>query len=449
MGASPPNNLVTIRRLLLSPQDRGTATMCQHSTCLLLTLPVFNYQSALGASSRLPAEIQHPCTRYHTTEMSKLLVADHQRSVRKALKETLTGWGYDVIDAANGSAALELALNEKFDGIMLDVDMPVMDGWQVLAKLKADPKTESIPVMMLVAIPSVEIEATGIRLGAAHLISKPWHPESLAITVRVALREAQNTAGFEQPAPMPQAEPSLHQVASSDPRNIIDTGSKLIPFEKILGGGIPIETLTLIEGSSSGAESVLCKYLTYGAILDGHTVAYFTAQHTEDSLFKEMGSIGLDVSGYAQRDSVAIHRVRRPSADDDPENLLAALASDIEHIPPNRGIIVIDSLSGLAEISEARTTLRFFSTCNRLSTEGRTIIIAARSSAFDDSTHSRVHGICDNHIRVGTERIRDRMLNTLGVLKVNKAELHSDNGFSFEMEPGVGITIVPMSRVKI
>ena len=448
MEGSPPNKK---RNQMPAPQlqDRGTAAMCQHSTSLLVTLRAFKYQSALGEGNRIPAGLQHPYSRCYTPKMSKLLVADHQRSVRKALKETLADWGYDVIDAANGQAALDLALHENFDGIMLDVDMPVMDGWQVLAKLKADSKTKSIPVIMLVAIPSVEIEATGIRLGAAHFISKPWHPESLAITVRVALREAQNTAESEQPDLTPQPESSLIQVPSSDRKKIIDTGSKLIPFDKVLGGGIPIETLTLIGGSSSGAESVLCQYLTYGAILDGRTVAYFTGEHTADSLFKQMGSIGLDVSDYVQEDSVAVHRLQRPSADDDPEKLLAALASDIEHIPASRGIIVVDSLSGLAEISEARATLRFFSSCNRLSTEGRTIIVTARSSAFDDSTHSRVHGICDNHIRVGTERVRDRMLNTLEVLKVNKAEFHSDNGFSFEIEPGVGITIVPMSRVKV
>ena len=105
--------------------------------------------------------------------MLKLLVADHQRSIRKALKDSLVDIGYEVIDAANGPAVLEIALQEKIDGILLDVEIPVIDGWQVLAKLKEEPKTKSIPVIMLISFPSVDTEATGIRLGAAHFISKP------------------------------------------------------------------------------------------------------------------------------------------------------------------------------------------------------------------------------------------------------------------------------------
>ena len=405
----------------------------------------------LRGAKRIGAVLQHTFPRCHTTEMPKLLVADHERYVRKALKDTLVDWGYEVIDAANGPAVLEIALQEKIDGILLDVDIPVIDGWQVLTRLKEEPKTKSIPVLMLISFPSVETEATGIRLGAAHFISKPWHPETLAITVRVALREvqAQGSPEKEHPVPTPhQGSPSSRKPPSGS-KKFIDTGSKLIPFEQVLGGGIPVDMLTLIEGDSGAAKSVLCQYLAFGAILDGRSVEYFTSRYTAASLFEQMGAIGLDVSEYLHGDSVTIHSLRKPSVDEDPEDLLVALASDIERIPPNRGIIIVDSITGLAEISEDRATLRFFSSCDRLSNEGRTIVVVARSSAFDKPTHSRLHGMCDTHIRLGTERIRDKLVNTLEVLKVNKAEMNSDNGFSFEMAPGVGITIVPISRVKV
>ena len=416
--------------------------------------------------------------------MPKLLVADHQRYIRKALKDTLVDCGYEVIDAANGQAVLEIALQEKIDGILLDVELPVIDGWQVLARLKEEPKTKSIPVMMLISFPSVETEATGIRLGAAHFISKPWHPEALAITVRVALREAQETPEKEHPVPTSQQGAPLIRKPPSESKKFIDTGSKLIPFERLLGGGIPLDMLTLIEGDSGAAKSILCHYLAFGAILDGHSVAYFTSKYTAASLFEQMGTIGLDVSEYLHGDSVTIHPLGKPSVSEDPETLLTALASDIERIPPNRGIIIVDSITRLAEISEDRATLRFFSSCQvglphgdsvtihplgkpsvsedpetlltalasdieRLSNEGRTILLVASSSAFDQSMHSRIHGMCDTHIRLGTEQIRDKVLSTLAVLKANKAELHSDNGFSFEVKPGTGITIVPMSRVKV
>ena len=187
--------------------------------------------------------------------MTKLLVADPQRYVRKAHKDTLVNCGYDVLDAANGQAALEIAQQEKIDGIILGVEMPVMDGWQVLAKLKVDQRTRSIPVIMFISYPSVESEATGVRLGAAHLISKPWHPETLAITVRVALREAQNSTEETHSVQASEQGSTPDQAAPASPKKFIDTGGKLIPIEKVFNGGIPSETLTLIEGDSADATS--------------------------------------------------------------------------------------------------------------------------------------------------------------------------------------------------
>ena len=134
--------------------------------------------------------------------MPKLLVVDNERYVRRALKDALGKCGYDVIEAANGQSALETAFQENIDGILLDVEMPVMDGWQVLTQVREDPRTQTLPVIMLTSFPSVETESTGIRLGASHLIPKPWHPETLAITVRVALRESQHSAMATPPAPV-------------------------------------------------------------------------------------------------------------------------------------------------------------------------------------------------------------------------------------------------------
>ena len=166
------------------------------------------------------------------------------------------------------------------------------------------------------------------------------------------------------------------------------------------------------------------------------------------SLFDRMLSIGLDVSGYDHLARVKFHPLQILSVDDEPENLIAALVSDIGRIPCNEGIIIVDSISSLAEISEDRATLRFFSSCQRLSSEGRIIIVVCRSSAMERATGSRIHGMCDTHVKLSTESIRNKLVNTLQVLKLNKAELQSDAGFSFEVTPGVGITIVPMSRVK-
>lgn len=120
--------------------------------------------------------------------MVNILVVEHERSVRSRLKEILIKCEYDVIEAPNGREALEKAGQEKIDGILLDVNLPVMDGWQVLSKLKENLQTRRIPVIMLTAYTSVENESAGMRMGVSHFIAKPWRSETLAITIKVALR---------------------------------------------------------------------------------------------------------------------------------------------------------------------------------------------------------------------------------------------------------------------
>ena len=381
--------------------------------------------------------------------MVNILVVEHERSVRHRLKEILTKCGYDVIEASNGREALETAGQEKIDRILLDVNLPVMDGWQVLSKLNEKLNTKKIPVIMLTSYTSVENEAAGIRMGVSHFIAKPWHPETLAITVKVALRDAQREVEKNGRDTM-DAEPNLHSspAVSSMADKVIGTGGELIQLDRALGGGIPLESLTLIEGPARVGKSVLCQYLIYGGILSGLSLAYFTTEHTVDSLIEQMGSIGLDLSGRLQEDTIRTYPLQSPSAYDEPDSLLAELASNIESVPQHHGIIIVDGITDLAQISRGQAVLGFFTSCQRQCNQGRTIIVVTRSSAFDDNLLSRLHGVCDSHLSFGAEKLRDKLLNTLEVRKVNKAELNTNNRFSFQVEPGVGFKFVPISRVK-
>lgn len=380
--------------------------------------------------------------------MTNVLVADRDRIVRRSLKESLTKFGYDVLDAANGKAALDIASQTKIDVILLDLDIPGLSCWEVLEKLKEEPRTQSIPLIMLTATPSVDTEAAGIRMGVAHFISKPWHPDALALTLKVVLRAAEKTAEVTDPAYTNAVAPTSREKPTSEFPKFIDTGGKLVPLERILNGGIALETLTLIEGASKAGKSVLCQYLAYGTLSSGRRVAYFTTEYNAESLAKQMCSIGLEIAGYPRENNLGVYPIERPSSDDDPEDLLKGLASNIERIPRDCGIFIVDCITNLAQISQDQAVMRFFSSCQRMSSEGCSIVVVARSSAFDQHLHARLHGMCDNHITIKTTQIRDRLVNILEVPKINNAELRSGNGFSFEVAPELGINIIPMSRVK-
>ena len=123
--------------------------------------------------------------------MAKVLVADDAADIRALLVDALSDAGHDVLEAADGGAAVETAFLEHPDLILLDVSMPVMDGFQALRALREDPNTGSIPVIMLTALPPNEGEQDALNLGVSHYLTKPWNPEDLELTIKIALRAAQ------------------------------------------------------------------------------------------------------------------------------------------------------------------------------------------------------------------------------------------------------------------
>jgi DNA-binding response OmpR family regulator len=126
--------------------------------------------------------------------MTKILVAEDERDIRDLVVETLFDQGYDVLESKDGRETFEIARSEIPDLILLDVMMPVMDGFEVLSKLKQSSITDAIPVVMLTAMWASDGEQNAMRLGVRHYISKPFDPETLQATVRVALREAKTMA---------------------------------------------------------------------------------------------------------------------------------------------------------------------------------------------------------------------------------------------------------------
>ncbi|MHC4235435.1 MAG: response regulator, partial [Planctomycetota bacterium] len=99
-----------------------------------------------------------------------LLIIDDDPHARELLRRTFSKEGYAVIEAADGASGIELALTQQPDVITLDVMMPGMDGWEVLSRIKADPATTDIPVIMVSIIDDVNM---GVALGASDYVTKP------------------------------------------------------------------------------------------------------------------------------------------------------------------------------------------------------------------------------------------------------------------------------------
>ena len=121
--------------------------------------------------------------------MAKILIAEDERDIRDLITFTLRFAGYDVVAAANGEEALEQALKEKPDLILMDVRMPRMTGYEACKRMKADDSIKHIPVAFLSAKGQESEVQTGLDLGAVEYILKPFSPDQLTDRVRVLLSQ--------------------------------------------------------------------------------------------------------------------------------------------------------------------------------------------------------------------------------------------------------------------
>ncbi len=114
----------------------------------------------------------------------KIILAEDEPQIARLIEFKLKKEGYQVTWKENGEEALEAIKADKPDLVLLDVMMPVMDGYEVLRRLKEDENLKSIPVIMLTARAQERDVVKGINSGAEDYITKPFHPAELLARVK-------------------------------------------------------------------------------------------------------------------------------------------------------------------------------------------------------------------------------------------------------------------------
>ena len=105
---------------------------------------------------------------------ARVLVCDDDDAIAKVLETALRRDGYEVLRAHNGAEAVALASHQQFDLIMLDVEMPEMDGFSACRALRAEPQTANVPIVMLTARAEEENIMRGFDGGATDYMTKPF-----------------------------------------------------------------------------------------------------------------------------------------------------------------------------------------------------------------------------------------------------------------------------------
>jgi two-component system, cell cycle response regulator DivK len=117
----------------------------------------------------------------------KVLLVDDYPDAREMYMEYLQFAGFDVVEAGNGMEALQRAVEAAPDIILMDLSLPVMDGWEATRRLKADKRTASIPVVALTGHALAGISEGAKRAGCDAFVTKPCLPEDLVKEIRKIL----------------------------------------------------------------------------------------------------------------------------------------------------------------------------------------------------------------------------------------------------------------------
>ena len=118
----------------------------------------------------------------------RLLIVEDSPTMRRVMRRFLSSTGYEIFEAGNGEEALAVARRERPDVIMLDRQIPVLDGYGVLAALRDDPELGDVPVVLVTSHGEPEDVAEGLRRGAHDYLRKPFEQPELVARVQAAMR---------------------------------------------------------------------------------------------------------------------------------------------------------------------------------------------------------------------------------------------------------------------
>lgn len=216
-------------------------------------------------------------------------------------------------------------------------------------------------------------------------------------------------------------------------------------IDKRLGGGIPMGSLVLLEGQSDSGKSVLVQQMTWASLQENLRILFYTTENTVRSLDKQMDSLGLNITDYILLGWVKIFQIK--STISTQNNAFSTIVKGIETHPEYK-VAVVDAVTPFIAHSSTEDVIHYFETCKSLCDTGRTILNVAHTYAFDEQLLIRIGSVCDAHLRLRIEEVGEKLVKVLEVAKIRGADKNTGNIISFDVEPGLGLRVLPMGRAK-
>jgi flagellar protein FlaH len=229
---------------------------------------------------------------------------------------------------------------------------------------------------------------------------------------------------------------------------VLTTGKSEI--DKKIDDGIPLRSLTLIEGEHDSGKSVLAQQIIWGGMKQGLCIDVFTSEMTSRNFITQMETLSLDISDYYAWGYLRFFPIVVPGLDLEKEDMEELLKRLIAHIRECRAeVIIIDSLTLFTEYTTNEVIIDFFNECKNLCDKGKTILVSLHPYAFDEDTLVRIRAVCDAILTLKRALIGDKYLMVLEVAKIRGAHKTRENVVSFEIVPGYGMKIIPISVAKV
>ena len=231
----------------------------------------------------------------------------------------------------------------------------------------------------------------------------------------------------------------------NDNSDIISTGSNEI--DRRLGGGIPKSSLMLVEGDEGAGKSTVAQQLIWGGLNDGLKTSIYTTEQNINSLLRQMASLGQDVTEFFLIHELEVYPMVISPDQEDPETLFEKLGIHMKN-NVDSDIIVVDSLTTFVSQSGGDQIQDFFSNCKSLCEKGKVVICTVHAKAFDEEFLLRIRSLCDAYLRLTVQSAGNRLIKAMEVAKIRGAEMTTGNITGFDVEPGLGIRIVPITRAR-
>ena len=264
--------------------------------------------------------------------MPRILVVDDEPDERFLLRRILEREGYEVLDASDGAAALAIVHESPPDLIMTDMMMPVMDGPELIRRLRNDPATAGIPILASTGDPALAVSADVV-------MSKSLPLQDLIAAVSACLNEG--------------ATVSASRNGGRDPLTLMPTG--IAGLDLVLNGGLERGSVVVLAGAPGTGKTILAQQICFAKATAAHKAVYYTTvsephtklvRHLEPFAFFDQEALGTTVE-FIHLGSFLVPRSK---------DGLEPLASEIvrKTLEDKPAIVVVDSSKMLRDFADER-----------------------------------------------------------------------------------------------